>query len=102
MKLILADGRSADHSESFFQLLKKARRDSRRNCCWDCSTKIEKHDQCLDRLREADATLQQAVQRKLEITDLVVQQYDVAFLQGNQAGMERIKAGAQGNPEAED
>lgn len=58
--------------------------------------------QYLDRLGEADTTLQQAVQRKLEITDLVVQQYDVAFLQGNHAGIERIKARAQGNPEAED
>jgi eukaryotic-like serine/threonine-protein kinase len=56
----------------------------------------------LGRLGEADATLQQAVQRKLEITDLLVQQYDLAFLQGDQAGMERIKARAQGNTEAED
>jgi tetratricopeptide (TPR) repeat protein len=56
----------------------------------------------LDRLREATNALQQAAARKLEIGDFMVQRYDIAFLRGDKAGMEREAALAQGNSGAED
>jgi tetratricopeptide (TPR) repeat protein len=56
----------------------------------------------LDRLREATNALQQAAARKLEIGDFMVQRFDIAFLRGDKAGMEREAALAQGNSGAED
>jgi tetratricopeptide (TPR) repeat protein len=56
----------------------------------------------LGRLGEATNTLQQAAARKLEIGDFLVQRYDIAFLKGDQAGMEREAALAQGKSGAED
>jgi tetratricopeptide (TPR) repeat protein len=56
----------------------------------------------LDRLGEAANTLQQAAARKLEIGDFLVQRYDIAFLKGDQAEMEREAALAQGKSGAED
>jgi serine/threonine protein kinase len=48
--------------------------------------------QYLGRFAEAETTLQRASQRKLEISAFLVQAYDIAFLRGDQAGMEREAA----------
>jgi tetratricopeptide (TPR) repeat protein/predicted Ser/Thr protein kinase len=56
----------------------------------------------LGRLREATNTLRQAAERKLEIGDFMVQRYDIAFLRGDRAAMEREVALAQGKSGAED
>jgi serine/threonine protein kinase/tetratricopeptide (TPR) repeat protein len=56
----------------------------------------------LDRLREAEDTLRQASQRKIEIPELVVLRYFIAFLKDDKAGMDRAAARAKGMPEAED
>jgi tetratricopeptide (TPR) repeat protein len=56
----------------------------------------------LDRLGEAENTLRRASERKLELPDLLLGRYDIAFLKGDQAGMDRELALAQGKPEAED
>jgi eukaryotic-like serine/threonine-protein kinase len=46
-------------------------------------------------LEEAEKVLQRAAQRKLEIPDLAAQRYDIAFLKGDQAGMDREAVLAQ-------
>jgi eukaryotic-like serine/threonine-protein kinase len=56
----------------------------------------------LDRLGEAENILQQASKRKLETPDYIVHRYDIAFLKGDRAGMEREVALGQGNSGAED
>jgi len=43
----------------------------------------------LDRLAEAENALQRAAARKLEIPELSIQRYDIAFLKNDKAGMER-------------
>ena len=55
----------------------------------------------LDRVGEAESTLQRASQRKLEIPDFVVQRYDIAFLKGDKAQMEREVALGRGKSGAE-
>src|SRR5260370_32985732 len=60
------------------------------------------HYRSLDRLGEAENTLQRASDRKLEIPDFLVQRYDLAFLRGDQAGMERAVALSHGKAGAED
>ena len=49
----------------------------------------------LERLDEAENTLQRASERKLEIPDFFVLRYVIAFLKGDNAGMEREVALAQ-------
>jgi eukaryotic-like serine/threonine-protein kinase len=56
----------------------------------------------LDRLKEAEKTLQQGFDRKPEVPDFVILRYYIAFLQGNQAGMEREIAETHGKLGAED
>jgi serine/threonine protein kinase/tetratricopeptide (TPR) repeat protein len=56
----------------------------------------------LDRLGEAENTLQRAAERKLEIPDLLIARYDIAFLRADRAGMERAAALGQGKSGAED
>jgi serine/threonine protein kinase/tetratricopeptide (TPR) repeat protein len=56
----------------------------------------------LDRLSEAESTLQRASERKLEIPDFLVQRYDFAFLKADTAGMQQATALGQGKPGAED
>jgi tetratricopeptide (TPR) repeat protein len=56
----------------------------------------------LGRLREADNTLQRASERKLEMPMFLIQRYEIAFLKGDQAGMERAAALGQGKSGAED
>jgi eukaryotic-like serine/threonine-protein kinase len=55
----------------------------------------------LDRLGEAENTLQRASERNLEIPDFLVQRYDIAFLKGDKEGMEREAALGQGKFGAE-
>jgi tetratricopeptide (TPR) repeat protein len=56
----------------------------------------------LDRLGEAEDALKRASERQLEIPEFLVQRYDIAFLKGDKAGMEREAALAQGKSGAED
>ena len=56
----------------------------------------------LDRLGEAENTFQRASERKLEIPDFLVGRYDIAFLKGDKAGMEREAALGQRTSGAED
>jgi len=56
----------------------------------------------LDRLADATNTLQRAAARKLEIGDFLVQRFDIAFLKGDKAGMEREAALAQAKSGVED
>jgi eukaryotic-like serine/threonine-protein kinase len=56
----------------------------------------------LDRLGDAESTLRRASGRKLEIPEFLVQRYDIAFLNGDKAGMERAAALGRGKPGAED
>lgn len=44
-------------------------------------------DVYMDRLEEAESTLRQASERKIEIPDLLMMRYYVAFLKGDRAGM---------------
>jgi DNA-binding winged helix-turn-helix (wHTH) protein/Tfp pilus assembly protein PilF len=46
----------------------------------------------LDRLGEAENTLQRASDRKLQIPDFLILRYDIAFLRDHKAGMEREAA----------
>jgi tetratricopeptide (TPR) repeat protein len=58
--------------------------------------------QLLDRLGEAENTLQRASEHKLEIPDFLVDRYLIAFLKGDKAGMEREVALGRGKSGAED
>jgi DNA-binding winged helix-turn-helix (wHTH) protein/tetratricopeptide (TPR) repeat protein len=55
-----------------------------------------------DRLSEAEATLRQASDRKLEMADFLVDRYEIAFLKGDQAAMDRETSLSQGVSGAED
>ncbi|HWZ75769.1 MAG TPA: winged helix-turn-helix domain-containing protein [Candidatus Sulfotelmatobacter sp.] len=50
----------------------------------------------LDRFGDAGNVLQKASDRKLEIPDFLIQRYDIAFLKGDAAGMQREVALARG------
>jgi eukaryotic-like serine/threonine-protein kinase len=56
----------------------------------------------LDRFNDAANALQRASERRLEIPDFVVERYDLAFLRGDKAGMEREAALGQRTSGAED
>jgi len=56
----------------------------------------------LDRPGEAEKILQQASERKLEIPDYILLRYYIAFLKGDQAGMEREAALGEAHPGAQD
>jgi tetratricopeptide (TPR) repeat protein len=60
------------------------------------------HYRRLDRLSDAESVLRMASERKLEIPDFLVERYDIAFLKGDPAAMEREVALAQGKSAAED
>jgi DNA-binding winged helix-turn-helix (wHTH) protein len=55
----------------------------------------------LGRLDDAQGTLRLAAQRRLEVPDFVVDRYQIAFLRGDQAGMEREAAQGQAQSGAE-
>jgi tetratricopeptide (TPR) repeat protein len=56
----------------------------------------------LNRLGEAGNTLKRAYEHKLELPDMLVLEYELAFLNGDQSGMERAVARATGRADAED
>jgi DNA-binding winged helix-turn-helix (wHTH) protein/tetratricopeptide (TPR) repeat protein len=56
----------------------------------------------LGRLDDAEKTLQQAAQSHMEIPELMMLRYHIAFLRGDRAEMERAAAAAKGKPGAED
>jgi tetratricopeptide (TPR) repeat protein len=56
----------------------------------------------LNRLAEAENTIQQAYERKLEIPDFLIQRYDIAFLKGDTTAMQQATALGQGKFGAED
>jgi tetratricopeptide (TPR) repeat protein len=56
----------------------------------------------LGRLEEAAQTLELASERKMQMPDLVVGRYQIAFLKGDQGGMEKAVALAAKTPGAED
>jgi len=56
----------------------------------------------LERLDEAENTLQRASERKLEIPDFYVLRYVIAFLKGDKVGMEREVALARERPGTDD
>ncbi len=60
------------------------------------------NNQFAGHLGEAENALQRASDRKLEIPELLIQRYDVAFLKGDQAGMDREVARGQKESGAED
>ena len=55
-----------------------------------------------DRLKEAEDTLRQAADRKMEIPDFFVDRYEIAFLKGDEAAMDREASLSQGVSGAED
>jgi tetratricopeptide (TPR) repeat protein len=56
----------------------------------------------LNRPADAENTLQQASERKLENPDYLVLRYDLAFLRGDKGAMESAAAAGEGKPEAEE
>jgi eukaryotic-like serine/threonine-protein kinase len=56
----------------------------------------------LEHIDEAENALRRASERTLEIPDFFVQRYTLAFLKGDNAGMERDAAEARGKPVVED
>jgi tetratricopeptide (TPR) repeat protein len=60
------------------------------------------HNMLLDRFAEAANILQRAAERKLEIPQMLVIRYYLAFFKGDQAGMEREIARARGERGEED
>jgi eukaryotic-like serine/threonine-protein kinase len=56
----------------------------------------------LGRLDEAQRILQRATDRKLQIPELLLMRYDIAFLKGDNTGMQRAVAMAKANPRAEE
>ena len=56
----------------------------------------------VDRVTEASDTLRRAVDRKLDSPLFLVQRYDIAFVRGDQAGMDHEATLAVGNPDVED
>ena len=55
-----------------------------------------------DRLSEAEQTLRQASDHKLEIPDFFIDRYEIAFLKGDQGAMDREASQSQGVLGAED
>jgi eukaryotic-like serine/threonine-protein kinase len=58
--------------------------------------------QFLERFDEAEDALRRAAARKLEMPELAAQRYDIAFLKGDTAGMEREAARTRGKPAPDD
>jgi tetratricopeptide (TPR) repeat protein len=56
----------------------------------------------LDRPAEAEGVLRRASERKMEAPFLSLLRFDLAFLKGDSAGLQREAAAAQGKPGAED
>jgi eukaryotic-like serine/threonine-protein kinase len=59
---------------------------------------LAQNNMYLGRMKEADDALKRAAARGLEIDELVMAAYDLAFLRSDQAGMEREAARARARP----
>lgn len=59
-------------------------------------------DVFVDRLDEAQNTVQRALDRRLELPEFLATQYEIAFLRGDSAEMERVAARARGRTGDED
>jgi len=59
-------------------------------------------NQYLGRLPEAEKALQRATDHKIEMPEFLIQRFDLAFLKGDQAAMDREVARAQGESRAEE
>jgi eukaryotic-like serine/threonine-protein kinase len=59
------------------------------------------HYTLLNRLGEAEQVLQEASRHKLNLPDFVVSEYDIAYLRGDQAGMQQAVARGKAEPIAE-
>jgi len=55
----------------------------------------------LDRLPEAETTVQRAIERKFEVPEFLLLQFYLAFLKGDRGGMDRAAALAKGKPGAQ-
>src|SRR5262249_15696531 len=55
----------------------------------------------LDRFSEAEAALQRASERKVEVTNLLLRRYNIAVLNGDEGQMDRVVALAKGKHGAE-
>lgn len=60
------------------------------------------HSQYLNRLDESLKAVKRATDRKLQHPGFLFQRYNIAFIKGDTAGMQREAALARGNPAAED
>ncbi|HLJ78600.1 MAG TPA: winged helix-turn-helix domain-containing protein [Acidobacteriaceae bacterium] len=58
--------------------------------------------QALGRYQEAENALHEAENRKIEMPEFLQQRYDLAFVQGNAAEMERVVELSRGKPSAEE
>ena len=56
----------------------------------------------LERMADAESTLQRASERKLEIPDFFVLRYAIAFLKDDKAELDRVAAEAQEKPGVDD
>jgi eukaryotic-like serine/threonine-protein kinase len=65
-------------------------------------TMLATHYAALNRLPDAEGTIRVAAARKIELPLFLVIRYDLAFLKGDQAEMDRVAAQAQGKTGAED
>jgi serine/threonine protein kinase/tetratricopeptide (TPR) repeat protein len=54
------------------------------------------------RVKEAEETFRRAAERKLDIPEIAIQRYDIAFVKGDTDGMAREMALARGKPDEED
>jgi eukaryotic-like serine/threonine-protein kinase len=63
---------------------------------------LSSNDISLGRVKQAESVLEQASERKLELPEFLVERYDIAFLAGDHAGMERAAVLGNGRPGAED
>jgi serine/threonine protein kinase len=57
---------------------------------------------CLDQLPEAEKAIQRASEHKVDMDELSLLKYHLAFLEGDREGMDRAAALAKGKPGAED
>jgi len=64
------------------------------NLAWACVQ--------LDRLTEAESTLREASEHKVSFPEFLVIRYYIAYLRGDQAGIEREAAQSEGSPEVGD
>jgi eukaryotic-like serine/threonine-protein kinase len=60
------------------------------------------NDVSLGRWKQAESPLEQLTARKLELPEVLAARYEIAFLEGDRAGMERVAVASKGKTGAED